>query len=364
MAFIDTFAIVPLLAPYAIRELGASSVQAGLILGLYSLSSLLGNLGSGVILDRLGRRTPLVISLLFAGLVVALYAFARTPQEMMILRVLHGLAGAVYVPALFAMVSERAGSNRTRAIGLTSALIGLMALAGPVSSGLVARSYGLTPVFLGVAVMVMLAGLGALSLVEDYQRPKRNLSIQPQMVLGFAGVRVAFWLTFGMTFAMGVLTFNLPVVLESAGFDAAYRGRMFGLFALIAVGLMVVVRRKTALGGAGLRATLGVGFLLLGALGLNWLAVPNGTWISVLLYGVGFGLTFPAVNLLAFDHAPDHLRGTALAVLQAFFSLGYVLGPITAGVAPSFAGTIAAFVALVMVGLVTRFLWRSHTGSG
>lgn len=363
-AFIDTFAIVPLLAPYAMAELGASTLQAGVILGLYSLSSLLGNLGSGVLLDRLGRRLPMIISLLVAGAVVALYALARTPQQLMGLRVLHGLAGAVYVPALFALVSERAGNNRTRAIGTTSALIGLMALVGPVSSGIVASYYGVVPVFWGVALMVMLAGLGALSLQEVYERPQRDVRIRPQAVWPLGTVRAAFWLTLGMTFAMGVLTFSLPVVLETAGYDPAYRGRMFGLFALLAVGLMTGVRSRTALGGASPRAITGVTLLMLGALGLNWLPVPYGAWVSVTLYGIGFGLTFPAVHLLAYDHAPGHLRGTALAGVQAFYSLGYVLGPLAAGYLPLIAGTLGAGVVFAMLMLAAMSLRASVVVKG
>jgi DHA1 family multidrug resistance protein-like MFS transporter len=338
-------------------ELGASALQAGVILGLYSLSSLLGNLGSGVLLDRLGRRLPMIVSLLVAGAVVALYALVRTPQQMMGLRVLHGLAGAVYVPALFALVSERAGANRTRAIGMTSALIGLTALVGPVTSGIVATYYGVIPVFWGVAIMITLAGLGALNLKEVYERPQRDVRIRPQAVWQLGMVRAAFWLTLGMTFTMGVLTFSLPVVLETAGFGPAYRGRMFGLFALIAVGLMAGVRSRAALGGASVRAVTGVAFLMLGALGLNWLLVPVGTWVSVVFYGIGFGLTFPAVNLLAYDHAPGYLRGTALAMVQAFYSLGYVLGPLTAGYTPTLAGTVGAGVALVMLILAALSLY-------
>lgn len=347
IAFIDTFAIVPLLAPYAIRELGATSVQAGIILALYSLASLLGNLGSGVLLDRVGRRVPMVISLCAAGLLVLLYAFARTPLELMVLRVLHGLAGAVYVPALFAMVAEHGGENRARAMGKTGALIGMMALVGPVTSGMVATYYGMAPVFWGVAALMMLSGLAVLSLNDRYERPLRGVRIHPRDVLLLPIPLAAFLLTLGMTFTMGVLTFSLPTMLEAAGFDAAYRGRMFGLFALVAAGFMAGIRGREALGGSVPRASLGVALLLAGAFGLNWFPIPGGTWISILLYGAGFGLTFPAVNLAAFDYTPKYLRGTALALLQAFFSLGYVLGPPTAGAVPALAGTLGAGVALV-----------------
>jgi MFS family permease len=161
-----------------------------------------------------------------------------------------------------------------------------------------------------------------------------------------------YLLTLAMTFTMGVLTFALPVLLQAAGYDAAYRGRLFGLLALVSIALMASVRRGKALGGAWGRAMLGVAFLAAGALGLSLLAdAPQAFWGVAVLYGVGFGLAFPAVHLGAFEGAPNHLRGVSLALLHAFYSLGYVLGPAMAGVVgAAYAGyTGAAFGAALLV---------------
>ncbi|MCX7925648.1 MAG: MFS transporter, partial [Fimbriimonadales bacterium] len=140
VAFLDTFAIVPVLAPYAKRALAATDAQAGLILSLYSLANLLANVYSGVLIDRFGRRLPMVLSLLAAGLLIALYPFASDASTLMILRALHGATGAVFVPALFALVGEYGRSNRTGAMGGTGALIGLVALLAPPIGGIVARN--------------------------------------------------------------------------------------------------------------------------------------------------------------------------------------------------------------------------------
>jgi MFS family permease len=100
---------------------------------------------------------------------------------------------------------------------------------------------------------------------------------------------------------------------------------------------------------------LGVAFLAGGALGLSLLAnTPQAFWGVVVLYGVGFGLAFPAVHLGAFEGAPDHLRGVSLALLHAFYSLGYVLGPAVAGaVGAAYAGyTGAAFGTALLVAIL------------
>ena len=351
VAFLDTFAIVPVLAPYTKHALNATDTQAGLILGLYSLANLLANFYSGVLIDRFGRRLPMALSLWAAGVLIALYPLATTPEMLMALRVLHGATGAVFVPALFALVGEYGKRNRTGAMGGAGALIGLVALLAPPIGGVVARDYGEPALFGGVAALMLIGGFAALLIQDPPRLGGAQESIHPREAFRLPDLRRVYLLTLAMTFTMGVLTFALPVLLQAAGYDAAYRGRLFGLLALVSIALMASVRRGKVLGGARGRAMLGVAFLAAGALGLSLLAdAPQAFWGVAVLYGVGFGLAFPAVHLGAFEGAPDHLRGVSLALLHAFYSLGYVLGPAMAGVVgAAYAGYLGAAFGLVLL---------------
>jgi DHA1 family multidrug resistance protein-like MFS transporter len=362
VAFLDTFAIVPVLAPYTKHALNATDTQAGLILGLYSLANLLANFYSGVLIDRFGRRLPMALSLWAAGVLIALYPLATTPEMLMALRVLHGATGAVFVPALFALVGEYGKRNRTGAMGGAGALIGLVALTAPPIGGVVARDYGEPALFGGVAALMLIGGFAALLIQDPPRLGGAQESIHPREAFRLPDLRRVYLLTLAMTFTMGVLTFALPVLLQDAGYDAAYRGRLFGLLALVSIGVMASVRRGKVLGGAWGRAMLGVAFLAAGALGLSLLAdAPQAFWGVAVLYGVGFGLAFPAVHLGAFEGAPNHLRGVSLALLHAFYSLGYVLGPAAAGVVgAAYAGYLgAAFGAVLLVATAAARAARS-----
>jgi len=351
VAFLDTFAIVPVLAPYAKHTLNATDAQAGLILSLYSLANLLANFYSGVLIDRFGRRVPMALSLWAAGVLIALYPLATTPEILMALRGLHGATGAVFVPALFALVGEYGKRNRTGAMGSAGALIGLVALLAPPIGGIVARDYGEPALFGGVAAMMLLGGFAALLVQDPPRLSGAQESIHPREVFRLPDLRRVYQLTLAMTFMMGVLTFALPVLLQGAGYDAAYRGRLFGLLALVSIVVMASVRRGKVFGGARGRALLGVAFLAAGALGLSLLAdIPQAFWGVAVVYGVGFGLAFPAVHLGAFEGAPEYLRGVSLALLHAFYSLGYVLGPATAGiVGAAYAGYLGAAFGIVLL---------------
>ncbi len=362
VAFLDTFAIVPILSPYAVAQ-GASEAQAGWIVGLYSVANLMANFYSGVLIDRWGRRLPMMFSLLSASVLIWLYGVLTAPLWLMAIRALHGATGAVFVPALFALTGEHGGSSRTRAMGRIGALIGLTAMFAPPMSGMVVKAYGEPALFLGVSVLTALAGLGVLWLPADAPASGGRSRVEWGALWRTAGVLASFWLTLGMTFAMGVLTVALPLEMESAGYDAAYRGRIWGMFALTAVLCMALVRRRGVLGGALGRSILGVALLLAGLVAFQALTHPSGAWAWALLGGVGFGLTFPAVHLLAFEHAPETARGSALAILHAFYSLGYVVGPALAGwlVAHGFAGwggaigtAVALLIALRYTGIIYK----------
>lgn len=361
VAFLDTFALVPVLAPYAKRALGAADAQAGLVLGLYSLANLLANFYSGVLIDRFGRRLPMSLSLWVAGVLIALYPLASSVETLMVLRALHGATGAVFVPALFALVGEYGTRNRTGAMGGVGALVGLVALLAPPMGGIVARDYGEPALFGGVAALMLIGGFAALLAGETRRAGQTPQSIHPREAFRLPELRRVYQLTLVMTFTMGVLTFALPVLLQAAGYDAAYRGRLFGLLALVSIVLMASVRRSTLFGGARGRAMLGSAFLIAGALGLSLLAdAPQSLWGITVLYGVGFGLVFPAVHLGAFEAAPEHLRGVSLALLHAFYSLGYVLGPAAAGmVGAAYAGYLgAAFGAVLLIATAAARRWR------
>jgi len=129
-------------------------------------------------------------------------------------------------------------------MGGAGALIGLVALLAPPIGGVVARDYGEPVLFGGVAALMLIGGFAAL-LVQDPVRSGRTpASIHPREAFRLSDLRQVYLLTLAMTFMMGAL----PVLLQGAGYDAAYRGRLFGLLALVSIGVMAVLAATVAQG--------------------------------------------------------------------------------------------------------------------
>src|SRR3990170_7706223 len=107
----DTNAIIPIISFYSVA-LGADLLMVGLIVGAYSIADVPANLVFGRVVDRIGRRRPLVYGLLWDAVSVALYAIATTPIGLLVVRFSHGLGGGFVGPASMSLVAGRAPPGR------------------------------------------------------------------------------------------------------------------------------------------------------------------------------------------------------------------------------------------------------------
>ncbi|MEH3038134.1 MAG: MFS transporter [Sphingomonas adhaesiva] len=174
-------------APYAMRDLGVSAAEAGLILGGQgAVSGFLGVTVGGLIADRLRRRNPagrLILVLLGATLPVPFMAAAFTTSTPIVLYVClfgaqffasWGLGGAAATTQDLVLPRMRGTATATFFIGTT--LLGLALgpyLAGRVSTLTGSLSTGMLSLLLTVPVTVA-AGIGAYRLVPAAERTRED----------------------------------------------------------------------------------------------------------------------------------------------------------------------------------------------
>ena len=104
-------------------------------MGIYSASNLFGNVGAGILLDRVNRKWLVVTGLLLTAVLLYAYGFADSPAQLLALRVLHGLAAGILAPGAFTMLADRTDDDQhTRSMGLSGALISVSAVIGPLLS--------------------------------------------------------------------------------------------------------------------------------------------------------------------------------------------------------------------------------------
>ena len=144
------------MSPFA-ESLGATPFITGLVVGMYSLSNTFGNIISGFLTDRKGPYYILITGLFATSFSLFLYQFASEPFGLLLIRFIHGLVAGLIVPAAFTYSANRTShEKRGKGVALSGAFVGLAAIVGPATSGILASKK--SEVFvLGMTGSIMLA---------------------------------------------------------------------------------------------------------------------------------------------------------------------------------------------------------------
>lgn len=331
VTFLDLFAQLPTVAPYA-KTGGATEVMIGLIVAAYSMSNLAGNLLAGQMLDKWGRKQALYIGLIGTGLALFAYTLGQSPGRLLIIRLFHGLTAGFLSPSVFTIIADLAPpQGRTRVMGIAGAFIGIAAIIGPAGAGILRARWGFNAVFLSVSVLMFLTMVITFFLMPRLLSRIR-LPVSPRTPFPMRRLLPPCLAVFFLMSTLGILTAHLPLYLEAAGYERAVPGVMLSIFSLAAVVLMASPFGKLS-DRWGRTRTLVVGLV---GTGIALLILSMSPLIAVIsfamvLYGLSYGLIFPASSAAVADAAAAGQRGRAFAFFYATFSLGVVAGAITSG---------------------------------
>ena len=105
------------LMPLFAASIGAGEFLVGAIVSVSTLTGMILKPLFGLLSDRWGRKLWLLIGLsLFTG-IPFLYGLVETPQQLFVLRLVHGLATAIFGPVSLAYVAEMAVSRTAERLG-------------------------------------------------------------------------------------------------------------------------------------------------------------------------------------------------------------------------------------------------------
>jgi EmrB/QacA subfamily drug resistance transporter len=166
--------IVNVALPDIQQDLGFSASGLQWVISAYTL--LFGGflLLGGRAADLLGRRRMFMVGLLVFGVTSLVAGLAQNPEQLVIMRALQGLGGAMLSPAAFAIltVTFKQGRDRNIAMGVWGGLAGLGGTLGVIAGGLLVDSLSWRWVFLvNVPIAVVLAAVVPLFVAESRVRP-------------------------------------------------------------------------------------------------------------------------------------------------------------------------------------------------
>jgi DHA1 family multidrug resistance protein-like MFS transporter len=164
--------------PSYIEHLGVEdrdevAAWAGLCFGAAPFSAALMGPVWGALGDRIGRKLMVLRSLLALTLFVGLMAFARTPLELLVLRVLQGLFSGIIPPSITLVSIGVPPDRRGRVAGGMQAAMSAGAIFGPLIGSFVRADFDPRYLFVGVSVATAVGALlVALFATEDASERK------------------------------------------------------------------------------------------------------------------------------------------------------------------------------------------------
>lgn len=327
----------PLLPVFA-ASLGASNALLGFIVSVSTLTGMVLKPFIGILSDRWGRRWWLIAGTAFFAGMPFLYRFIDSPQQLVALRVTHGLATAIYGPVTLAYVAEMNRLRRGERLGWFEMARSGGYIVGPALAGWLLLFLDPVQVFTVIGLMSVLAFIPVLKLNDYAPRPQSPPPLRAQIRESLkAGSRTpAIWLSGGLEATVYVATYALKAFLPIYALEAGVNIAVVGLFFSIQEAVSLILRPFAGRTGdrIGYLNAIGAGMIIIGApLVLIPQAEGNMALLTLAaLMGCGLALVFPAATALISDQIDERYLGAGLGLAGTLNNLGKVVGPILGGV--------------------------------
>ena len=385
----------PLLPIFA-DALGASGAFLGAIVSVSTITGLVLKPFFGILSDRGGRRVWLLIGTCFFAFMPFSYGFISNTEQLLVVRLLHGLATAIYGPVTLAYIAEtsrgergrvdtdpsggagslgRVGSRRHRPADTDPSVaedIGWFQMArsggyivGPALAGGLLTVMDPAAVFTVIGLISCAVFVPVLGLPDTHpeKRQKRKPLLQHvRNAIRDGGRTPAIWLTGSLESITFVALYTLKAFLPIYALDAGASAALVGTFFSLQEAIHVIA--KPYCGRLGDR----LGYLTSISLGMLALAVSlplvhvldaGAAFLApALMMGLAQALIFPAAIALVSDHiSPEHL-GAGMGLIGMMQNFGKVAGPILGGLAIQALGYETTLLCLsAALALGTAVIW-------
>lgn len=331
--------VYPVMLPYLQTAYGLDLTTAGFLLSVLWTSYAIGQLPGGLLADRLGEGTILLISLLTSIGTLILVVLARSALILFVATALFGLGTALYGVARYTALSEIYPDNAGAAIGITQAAgeVGNSVL--PLLAGLIATAFAWQ---YGFGFAIPLFGLVALSLwavvpsqISEATSAVDTISLEtaryifselsrPEIIVVTIIEVLAFsvWQSF--------TGFYPTYLIEIKGFSPPVSSGLFSLF--FAVGIIVQPLAGGAYDRFGIWRSLPI---VMGVITIALVILPllEGFWplvVGTVFLGsiLGYGtIILPYMT----DALPVDMKGTGLGALRTIYMTGGAASPLFFG---------------------------------
>ena len=336
--------LYPFFSLYITEKFGVGMTEVGFIFTLHTSAMFFGNMLSGALTDKFGRKNMLLAGILLSGTSSLLMGFIPTYQTFMIFTIITGLVGNIGGPAVNAMMADiLPEKQRAQGFSILRVVVNLSVSFGPMIGGLLA-GYNFFYLFVADFVISMITGLIVyLKIPETKPQADENHPEAEQSLWGtLTGYRHILRDTVFLGFLLLTLLTNLVYMQMNSSLSVFLRdlhgisSQKYG-YILYLNAIMVVLMQFWITSRITRYKPMSMMFLgnMLYAVGFAMYGFVSSYALFLLamaIITIGEMVSSPILQSMVAQIAPETMRGRYMAVFNLSFGTAQAIGPLAAGI--------------------------------
>ncbi len=341
----------PILPVFAKNVIDASYAEIGLIGFANFIPYMFIPLFVGFLLHRFNSGYLLSVGVAINSASIFLLSIAQSVPEIMGFRIMTGIAHAFFWPPCESIISqESSGPQRVRNISWFTGFFVAGFMIGPLLGIIVLEDLESSYRFLFQIASYVLISAILFSMLVSRGRvrskvDKFSFSSIKQMVKFPEVIMMLIY----CTASFGMILTVFPAFLNDrsmSGNDILILFFIFGISRLVALALGEFFAKRTSVTLIG--ATFAIAFGLLIAFSADSFIEFA---VSMLLMGFGFSIFFPLTLEIVLSKTKSEIHHTLIGAYETTFGIGWVIGPVAAGLISEFSEISAPYLVFFVLGL-------------
>jgi len=341
----------PILPIFAKNVIDASYAELGLIGFANFIPYMFIPLFVGFLLHRFNSGYLLTVGVAINSASIFLLSIVESVPEIMGTRIMTGIAHAFFWPPCESIISqESSGPQRVRNISWFTGFFVAGFMIGPLIANIFLEDLESSYRFLFQIASYVLISAILFSVLVSRGRVRSKVG-----TFSFSSIKqmvkfpeVIIMLIY-CTASFGMILTIFPAFLNDrsmSGNDILILYFIFGISRLLALALGEFFAKRTSLTLIG--ATFAVAFGLIIAFSSDSLIEFA---VSMLLMGFGFSIFFPLTLEIVLSKTKSEIHHTLIGAYETTFGIGWVIGPVAAGLISEFSEISAPYLVFFVLGL-------------
>ena len=360
--------ILPLMFPVFIKAFGLSYSALGFVMSVFFFISGVGQAGSGFVVDKVGARPVMFVSLLILAAGCFWTSNAQGYQDLIIVAILLGLGNCSFHPMDYTILNQRVSAKRIGYAYSAHCLTGNLgwAVAPVFMVGITQISNWQTAFFCAGLVFLVIAGVLIVYKESILTQPQIKLKIaetgEHTSILKLPMVWWCFSFFFFSTITLAVVQ-NYSVIILQSLYSVSLQSATMTLTSYMlcaAAGMLsggFVAAKWPTQSDQVVATCMAVAALLIALCASTWL---SGLWAMVFLAATGFalGIGGPSRDMMIRNATPKGATGRVYGVVYSGLDAGFAVAPTLFGYFMDhtwFSGVLLCSALTLMVGVFFAF---------